>query len=201
MTLSRREANKERCRKEILKASRRLFQEKGYENTMIEEVAEKANISKATLYNYFPSKDSLLMGTIEEVTNIFQEHVKTSLQDAENSLDKIRRAMAYLIADSIPFLSVSRRILWLDANEESIMYAKSSGVKRIFESMIEEAKEEGLLKKEIATKTIGNLLMGIYLSSQFQWSNMESMTQQECENKVYEIFDLTMAGCRTEKER
>lgn len=45
MPLSKREANKERCRKDILKASRRLFKAKGYENTIIEEVAEKACIS------------------------------------------------------------------------------------------------------------------------------------------------------------
>ena len=36
MAVSRREANKIKCRQDILKASRRLFKEKGYENTMID---------------------------------------------------------------------------------------------------------------------------------------------------------------------
>jgi len=54
MVESRREANKRKSRQKILKASRRLFKEKGYDNTMIEDVADKAEVSKATLYNYFP---------------------------------------------------------------------------------------------------------------------------------------------------
>ena len=57
--------NKLKCRRQILKASRRLFKEKGYEATMIGDVAAKAEISKATLYNYFPSKESLLAGTLD----------------------------------------------------------------------------------------------------------------------------------------
>ena len=66
MAVSRREANKIKCRQDILKASRRLFKEKGYENTMIDDVADKAEISKATLYNYFPNKESLLVGTMDD---------------------------------------------------------------------------------------------------------------------------------------
>ena len=59
--LSRRELNKIHCRQRILKASRQLFSIKGYEETTMEDVAARAEVSKATLYNYFPGKDSLLM--------------------------------------------------------------------------------------------------------------------------------------------
>ena len=62
---SRRELNKIQCRQRILKASRQLFSTKGYEETTMDDVAERAEVSKATLYNYFPGKDSLLMGIAE----------------------------------------------------------------------------------------------------------------------------------------
>ena len=62
MKQGRREMNKLQCRNRILKMSRRLFTAKGYENTTIEDVAEAAEISKATLYNYFSSKEDLLQG-------------------------------------------------------------------------------------------------------------------------------------------
>ena len=103
MVESRREANKRKSRQKILKASRRLFKEYGYENTMIEEVAAKAEVSKATLYNYFPNKDSLLVGTMDEVIDSFKKFI----QDFEPDLtadQKIYMAMKFLILDSIPFV-------------------------------------------------------------------------------------------------
>ena len=63
---SRRELNKRKCRARILKSSRKLFSTKGYENTTIEDVAQRSEVSKATLYNYFPNKESLLIGIAEE---------------------------------------------------------------------------------------------------------------------------------------
>ena len=53
----RRERNKIRCRQRILRASRQLFSAKGYEETTMDDVAERSEVSKATLYNYFPGKD------------------------------------------------------------------------------------------------------------------------------------------------
>lgn len=198
MPLSKREANKERCRKDILKASRRLFKAKGYENTIIEEVAEKACISKATLYNYFPNKDSLLLGTLEEVTEGFQKYVRENLKEEQRNLEKLRKSMIYLIVDTLPFLSVSRRILWLDAKQGSAMYKKSATIKNLLGEMIEQSKEEGDLKKEIPTETISDLLMGIYLASQFQWTDIDNMTEEQCAERVSQVFDLTLAGCKVE---
>ena len=67
MDINRRELNKINSRKRILKASRKLFSQKGYEETMMEDIANKAEVSKATIYNYFPNKESLLIGTADEV--------------------------------------------------------------------------------------------------------------------------------------
>jgi AcrR family transcriptional regulator len=46
----------------ILNRSEALFSEKGYKNTSMDMIAEKCEISKPTLYNYFSSKNSLFMG-------------------------------------------------------------------------------------------------------------------------------------------
>jgi AcrR family transcriptional regulator len=48
-------------RKQILLASLNLFANKGYQNTSIGEIALQAGISKGLLYNYFESKESILL--------------------------------------------------------------------------------------------------------------------------------------------
>jgi AcrR family transcriptional regulator len=55
-----RERQKERRERGILRAATKLIEEKGWENTSIEEVAAKAEVGVATVYNYFGSKIELL---------------------------------------------------------------------------------------------------------------------------------------------
>ncbi|MBI1257081.1 MAG: TetR family transcriptional regulator [Chloroflexi bacterium] len=65
--LSLRERKKQRVRERILAATMDLFGAQGYSQTTMDEIAEKAEVSRATLFNYFPSKDSLLIPFVKEV--------------------------------------------------------------------------------------------------------------------------------------
>ncbi len=92
--MSLRERNKLKCRARILKTSRKLFKEKGYEGTTIDEIAELSEISRGTFYNYFSDKESLLEGTAREEIDNLQEHLgKEISQDWEETL---RKAMTFL---------------------------------------------------------------------------------------------------------
>lgn len=53
-----------RGREKIVRAALRLFAEKGYHNTSIDQVAEKAKISKGNAYHYFESKEDLLKAVV-----------------------------------------------------------------------------------------------------------------------------------------
>lgn len=194
MTGSRRAANKNRCRQQILKASKCLFKEKGFEKTMIEDVAEKAEVSKATLYNYFSNKEGLLAGTMEEEINALMRYVE-SIRHVEGRDQQIRLALKALIMNSIPFVDVCRKILFLNACTDSPVYGKANDVKVIFSGMVEQAKAENIFRNEIPTGDIVELLMGIYLSSQLQWHDIETMTEEQCSEKIDRIIDLTLSGC------
>ena len=194
MVESRREANKGKSRQKILKASRRLFKEYGYENTMIEEVAAKAEVSKATLYNYFPNKDSLLVGTMDDVTESFEKFIR-GFDSHMKADEKIYMAMKFLILDSIPFVGISRRILFLNGCRDSEMFGKANTIKNIFDVMVKQAQEEGIFKSELTDKDIVDELMGVYLISQFQWTDLETMTEEECIQRIERLLDLTLAGC------
>lgn len=43
-----------------------LFASKGFDNTTIDEIAAAAGVSRRTLFNYFPSKEDLALGSIAE---------------------------------------------------------------------------------------------------------------------------------------
>ncbi len=92
---------KERERRErvntILAAARDLFFEKGYRATM-DEIAERAELSKGTLYLYFKSKDELYISVILEGFHLLEERLKRELKGAKGVEDRVR-AIYYAFID------------------------------------------------------------------------------------------------------
>jgi AcrR family transcriptional regulator len=60
----------------IIDAAVALFTQNGYENVTMESIAEKADIAKGTLYNYFPSKEAIV-------------HAFLQVSFEENSIERI----------------------------------------------------------------------------------------------------------------
>jgi len=55
-------------RAEILTAAGQLFAEKGYHRTTTQDIAEVAEVSEGTIYNYFSSKEELLFAIMERIS-------------------------------------------------------------------------------------------------------------------------------------
>jgi AcrR family transcriptional regulator len=55
-----RQRKKDRTRRQILAAALELFEQQGYEHTSVEQIAARAEISPATFFRYFGSKDEVL---------------------------------------------------------------------------------------------------------------------------------------------
>lgn len=81
-------------REEIVSAARELFQTKDYDKTTMQELMEKLNIAKGTIYHYFSSKQELLEAVVEEVVDEELCRKEELLNSREalnlNALDKIR---------------------------------------------------------------------------------------------------------------
>lgn len=58
--MSLRERKKLAAWRAIRESALRLFDEQGYEATTIEQIAARANVSRATFFNYFESKDAVI---------------------------------------------------------------------------------------------------------------------------------------------
>lgn len=191
---SRRELNKLRCRQRIMKASRRLFSAKGFEETTIEDVAEKAEISKATLYNYFPSKESLLRGIAEEELEQIRHLINVDLKDEASSLVKLRRVLDVFVVDAIPYISLSRKITYLNSCEESDLYATRLDMMKIVRQLVVEAQAQHDFRQDIPADDIVDMVMGIYLMAQFQWSHIADYTEEFCIEKLHRFFDHMLCG-------
>lgn len=66
MKMKTRKTNREVLRNKIIKISRKLFLEQGYENTTVRQVLRKANLSTGSLYHFFKNKEEILLFALKD---------------------------------------------------------------------------------------------------------------------------------------
>ena len=97
--VSKKSQREQRIRQNIIKASKQLFSKKGYKDTTVDEITDRAVIAKATLYQYFKSKENLFLETIKDSeNNIIALFEKVSADPKMNTgKKKIRALFHYLL--------------------------------------------------------------------------------------------------------
>jgi len=60
-----RETSKAKTRQRVLDEAQRLFRERGYAATSLEQIAEAADVTKGAIYGHFTSKEDLLLSAVE----------------------------------------------------------------------------------------------------------------------------------------
>lgn len=60
LEISRRERKKDETRQRIFREAIRLFRERGFEATTVDEITERADVARGTFFNYFPKKEAVL---------------------------------------------------------------------------------------------------------------------------------------------
>ena len=139
----------------------------------MDDVAERSEVSKDTLYNYFPGKDSLLMGIAEAELEQIREMIEGELAEEPSALERQRRVLEAFVLDSMCYISLSRKISYLNSCEDSGMFATRLEMVRILRGLVCQAQDAGELRRDMDADDITELVMGLYLITQFQWVHLE----------------------------
>src|SRR6267143_5490291 len=74
----RRQRRSADIRERLFRASLDLFAQKGFAETTVEDITESADVGKGTFFNYFPSKDHILLAFGEMQLGKLHEAVNTA---------------------------------------------------------------------------------------------------------------------------
>ncbi|MFE2376756.1 TetR/AcrR family transcriptional regulator [Streptomyces sp. NPDC059398] len=99
--LGRRERKKRELRNHISGVATRMFLERGFEAVTVAEIAEAADVSAMTVFNYFPRKENLYLDRGPEITSLLTATVQDRDPD-EPPLAALRRMVLRLIDERHP---------------------------------------------------------------------------------------------------
>lgn len=100
----RKKRDTSRKREAILDGAVKVFIEKGYDVSSMDEIADTAGVSKRTVYNHFESKEALFRSVVEDFVSQ-RDHMKPIKYTQDRPLDEQLKAFAtaelYLIDDPV----------------------------------------------------------------------------------------------------
>jgi AcrR family transcriptional regulator len=88
-----RTARGERTLRKILDAAREEFGERGFSESSIVGITQRAGVALGTFYTYFDSKESLFQALVKDMSAQVRDSVGPALADAMDGLDGERRAL------------------------------------------------------------------------------------------------------------
>ena len=150
-----------KTKRKIFETSMKLFADKGYDATSIEEITATVGVAKGTLYYHFSSKEEIFNFLVDEGVKLLKNSISIKTAKMNNSLDRIRAIVLIQIKILFKyenFMTIILSQIW--GNDDRSKMCK----KYVFEyiQMIEEIVKEGIQKKEIVDKDADIIASGIF---------------------------------------
>ena len=182
----------EKKKQAIIQAALQLFKEKGFKETSIKSIAEVAEVSPVSIYNYFGGKDNLVALCVndlfEEVTQQAEDILNSDL-DFKTKLDHAFALCQKKMSQQISSYFQDKMVE--DSVFSTLLTSAITAKKRdIYRAYIHLGKEEGLIAKDLSTELVLNVMDALNgMGNQLDHSdNLETEVDQIHQIFLYGIF-------------
>ena len=172
--------NREEKKGKIIYAALKVFSKKGVSFTTISDIAKEADIGKGTVYEYFKSKDEIIMSVFRSFLDdgiiLMNQIKKLSVSPDEKLLKGL-----YMFTEIIDDEGVETFKLLFDFWAIGIKEEKYSSefynqmkefyrsYRKIFSDIIKEGQEKGIFREKIEPESVGAMIIGMLDGLMAQW--------------------------------
>lgn len=187
---------KSKRKDQILKAAQNVFSLKGFHDARIDDIAKEACVGKGTVYQYFSSKqevfDEAFIMSINQIHERFDEIISCNC----TFIDKTKKITNFILTEAI---QVTGRIDSICASEGIV--SKKLGevyenhmvyIYKILDELIEQGKNENIIKKDIDTEVISTIMIGS-IKQYFVKNNLIPASTVSM-NEINKYIDLFLNG-------
>jgi AcrR family transcriptional regulator len=169
----RRQRRSAEIRERLFRAALALFAKNGFAETTVEDITNAADVGKGTFFNYFPSKDHILIA--------FSDMQIAKLQDAVNEARESRESMTtFLHGMSVKMIAepgrspdVMRALLQANLSSSSVRGAMRQNYLRghgLLSQLMQLGQERGELRQDIAAGELAHVFRQALLGTVLVWS-------------------------------
>ncbi|SFL46731.1 TetR/AcrR family transcriptional regulator [Streptomyces pini] len=149
----------------LLAAATRLFADRGYDRTSVQEIVEAAGVTKGALYHYFGSKDDLLHEIYGRVLRLQQERLDAFASSDAPVERRLRDAAADVVVTTIDNLDDAsiffRSMHQLSEDKQKQVRSERRRYHERFRALIEEGQQAGVF----STATPADLVVDYHFGS------------------------------------
>lgn len=196
--MNRRERKKEETRTNIINTAIDLFKKKGYYKASMDEIAEKVDVSKATLYNYFPDKGSILIAYFQSIVADYGNEMKSSLKNnqgirakLENLLDFKNQFFGSDIELTANYLKYRLQTIF---DKDLFDNPDRSGLENVVLELVLAAQENGELRSDISPWVMARALL--LLATNYFLSSIYIQDPVEMENLKDQLLQIFLNGAK-----
>jgi AcrR family transcriptional regulator len=186
-----RQTNKANRKKHIVKNAARLFSSVGYDLTAIETVAERSNVSPATIYNNFDDKIGLLLAVLIDESEDIQQISKRLLANRRaNDISVIYRLIELYVDHPMEFMNKScwRQALAASTASSNKKFTQEyqnvdNQLKNLLIDVMHLLHQEQVFRAEADVQSLGELI----------WNNVNQMFTDFISDEVMPLVELKNA--------
>ncbi|MAE94380.1 MAG: hypothetical protein CL910_06940 [Deltaproteobacteria bacterium] len=164
--VTRRDRRKLELQSRIIEAAEGLFEERGYDQTKVSEICERADIAYGTFFNHFPEKQDVLRALADRSVQTVTERLE-ELAKQPGSIEELLISLFEGSAEAYDELGPMRRDLIGRIQAISFAEAPEESDRRFhgaFEAFLAEAAARDLVRSDVPIETLADILAGTFSS-------------------------------------
>lgn len=196
----RMERKKRELRQKIINVAMKLFEQQGFSDTTMEQIAETADVARKTLYNYFPVKEAIADEYLKGISNELAQEVLAKLQNLPDTRSRLLSALdnAYGWVEVNPELTgIVLAYRFKTTYQDSGNELEERGTQRIIAEIIRQGQEAGEIRSDVRWKllvTYIDLLRGTIV-----WEWLQDTSGFELREEISKMVDIVLNGISTGK--
>jgi len=140
----------DRRRHEIFEETVHLFINNGFRETSMREIAAAAGMGKSSLYDYFKTKDEILLWAMEDeiidLTTAVQKIVSQPIPAVERLRQVMQKHLEYLVSSKEFYLKLSFEVQRLAIESQQHIQVKRHAYQDLIRELIDEGIQEGTFR-------------------------------------------------------
>ncbi|HTI25968.1 MAG TPA: TetR/AcrR family transcriptional regulator [Kutzneria sp.] len=149
----------------ILRAAVKLFAEKGFDATTVQEVVAYAEVTKGALYHYFDSKDDLLYEIYHSLIGLQTAELDRIIAEGRDAPETVRAIMVNLVVTTAARIDETavfvREMHKLDSERMAAFRADRRRYQRTFRDVIAKAQAAGEFSSVTPADTAVLIALGV----------------------------------------